>query len=282
MRKTLPVLAALVLTAATAQAVEVPVRYSVSFKEYKQGVAQGTPLTFELHTDSACSGAFYSEVINGGDPGLRQAKIIVQKVKKQDPKPAKEMRLRAVLDPPPPLASPLYLRVTGVGIVGIGTDCQIQVPTVATHLAPPLLKDSTGAVLGIVREGVQIGFGGGVVPFFYTMGGRSVSLVVLDIGLGSSGLNFESGSPKNIFYESTDCSGPALIEDNGSSSFAIDQHAVVGTIVYLQDGPFSPTTSHSWKSSSFGCTASSATVDLAPTTSSDLSVFVPPFSVELQ
>ncbi|MDG2304647.1 MAG: hypothetical protein P8R42_08300 [Candidatus Binatia bacterium] len=71
--------------ASTAPAAQLPVHYSVDFKEFKR-VDAGTALDFEIFSDGACSIPVHFETLVAGDPGLRQEKVLSQKVKNQSPK----------------------------------------------------------------------------------------------------------------------------------------------------------------------------------------------------
>ena len=51
------VVMAVLVTPTTAWATDVPARYVVDLRDLKRGAVAGTPLTFQLYTDSACTAA---------------------------------------------------------------------------------------------------------------------------------------------------------------------------------------------------------------------------------
>lgn len=106
-------------------------------------------------------------------------------------------------------------------------------------------------------------------------GGLPVAFAILGDGslVGSSGTG--------VFYESGDCTGPALIRVFGNAVVA--QSAVVGTLLYYTTATGSSITYHSANTGQGCSVASSQTLTLAPTNGSvDLSTFVAPFHVSVR
>ena len=120
----------LVLLPAVAWAVELPVSYLVDYKQFSRNVRAGDTLTFEIHTDAACTAAVYTEGITAGtvgDPEILTDKLIPKKVSGASTRPVKTMRLSTVLVPPSVQAQ-FWLKVVGTGIIGVPEGCQPQVP----------------------------------------------------------------------------------------------------------------------------------------------------------
>jgi hypothetical protein len=107
---------------AAGNAGDLSLAYTVDAKELKQAVA-GTALTFELYEDEACSTLLSSaQVLVEDVDQLLQLKLARPK---GAPKPAKAVELRHVLEGAA-LPRTLYLKVTGTGVLAVGSDCQVQ------------------------------------------------------------------------------------------------------------------------------------------------------------
>lgn len=110
-----------------ARAAEYPVSYLVEAKALSTLVS-GDSLTFELYSDAACSTLVHSESVMAGTDALIVEQIRQKKLKDQDPKPIKAIRLLTVLSPAT-VADQFYLVVTGTGVTPVGTSCQVVPPT---------------------------------------------------------------------------------------------------------------------------------------------------------
>lgn len=115
-------------TPVVAHAVAVPVRYAVQAQPLRAAVA-GTPLTFTLFSDGACSTLVASRTINVEDvPVIEKLTTFVPVAVKGGPKPARKPKadeLEATLTGVMPAAS-YYLVVSGTGITPLGQACQAQ------------------------------------------------------------------------------------------------------------------------------------------------------------
>jgi hypothetical protein len=102
---------------------DIRVSYLADLKTLKSGAPAGTPLTFQLFTDSACTTAVSSEVVNVETLTLlQQVKAVAVSGGAKAPKP---VELRHVISGV--TAQPLfYLKVTGSGVSPIGGACQLQ------------------------------------------------------------------------------------------------------------------------------------------------------------
>jgi hypothetical protein len=116
-------LAALLLLPHRAIAADVPVTYTVEEKPLKAVVA-GTPLTFELYTDSACSGPIaHSQVVNVEDTErIVRLKPFNPKNATKKPNTAELRKTLAGVNED----GVLFLKVTGEGIAPVGGACQAQ------------------------------------------------------------------------------------------------------------------------------------------------------------
>lgn len=145
-RTFVPVVFLLSMLAATftVRAADLPVSYLVDEKALKAAVA-GTALTFELHTDRACTSPIVVQAVL-----IEQVDVVsrLKRVKaKQSPDPPKTTELRHTLADVPSL-TPLY-RVTGTGVTPLGSECQVQAAGVAgppgpTGLEGPYCTPSSG------------------------------------------------------------------------------------------------------------------------------------------
>ena len=131
----------LLVPAVPVWAVDVPVSYTVDDKALKAAVS-GTPLTFTLYSDSACTTSVHTQVVNSEN--VR----VISKLKRFNPtgaaKPPKTDELATTLTGVVPASAPLYLQVTGTGITPVGGACQVQasgmpggVGSAPTPPAPP-------------------------------------------------------------------------------------------------------------------------------------------------
>ena len=112
------------------------VSYRIDQKTWRKGVDAFTPLTFALYHDENCTDpAAAPEDLFAGDDSITYELPKAKGVKKGT-KPPKETVIQTVLGASG-LAGPLFLEVTGAGVLPIGTSCQVQVPTVGTGAAGP-------------------------------------------------------------------------------------------------------------------------------------------------
>lgn len=115
--------AILIQVASAAWAEDVQVRYLVDPNEFKAAVA-GTPLSFELYSDGACTSLVGSQTINAEDVDLVEV-LKVQKVKGDTSPQAKTARIQQMLTGAAAAAA-YYAKVTGTGVVPVGGPCQFQ------------------------------------------------------------------------------------------------------------------------------------------------------------
>jgi hypothetical protein len=126
-----------------------PVRYRVDQKVFKKQVAAATPLAFELHDDAACqNAALHTESKAAGDASL-SFEFPVTKGVKGGPKPVKQTEIRTVLGDTG-LSGPLFLAVTGDGIVPVGGACQPQVAAAGEPGPPGPPGDDAFALFAVV------------------------------------------------------------------------------------------------------------------------------------
>lgn len=123
------VIAFLVACSGSAWAGVVPVVYDAEFKAFKKDVVSGDVLSFEFYGDAGCTVPIQTTAVTAGDPTVLFEKVIAQKAK-QGPKVEKIMRLRTVVNVSSSSGA-RFLRVTGAGIVGTPSECQVQGATPA-------------------------------------------------------------------------------------------------------------------------------------------------------
>ena len=111
------------------------VSYTVDLKTWKKNVVATTQLNFSLYSDETCTTLLASEPLLAGDTMITYELPKLKPVK-QGPRPAKATVIRTVLSASG-LAGPLFLEVTGTGIVPVGTSCQVQEPTAAPAAPDP-------------------------------------------------------------------------------------------------------------------------------------------------
>jgi len=144
MRRLLATLLVTLLAPAAARAADVRVSYLVNGAELKNNAVAGTPLTFELHTTSACAAAVATAVVNVENVDLLEALKAVGA--KNGPKPPKQTEIRWTLTGVTPAPS-FFLEVTGTGVVPVGGACQLQYASGGGTLPPPPLSCPPDAVI---------------------------------------------------------------------------------------------------------------------------------------
>lgn len=126
------------LSAAPASAADIQVSYRVDAKLLKKSTPAGTPLSFQLFTDSTCAtSAGAAQVVNVEAVTLiEQPRLIKVKGGPTPPVTAEVRHTMTGLTPQPAF----YAQVTGTGITPIGTACQLQTASVGGTLPPPPLS----------------------------------------------------------------------------------------------------------------------------------------------
>ncbi len=211
---------------------------------------------------------------------------VISKLKRFNPsgatKPPKTDELRTTLTGVTP-TSPLYLKVTGTGITSVGGDCQAQASGVPGTQTGFVVKDSTGATLGVYDGGATL---------------RSISGSIVRLVIDTTG--FPTYYFVQFYYVNGNCTGPALSSVNTT---LVKNSQAAGTTVYGNPGSGASTGTNSYLyryyvvasqtdcDTNFGpgsafiapdgcCFTSAQTITVGPVVSEDLSGFVPPFHIE--
>jgi len=124
------------LGAAPASAADIQVGYRVDAKLLKKNTPAGTPLSFQLFTDSTCAtSAGAPQVANAEAVTLiEQPRLIKVKGGPTRPSVAGIRWTLTGITPQPAF----YAQVTGTGIAPVGGACQLQTASVGGTLPPPL------------------------------------------------------------------------------------------------------------------------------------------------
>ena len=138
-----------------------------------------------------------------------------------------------------------------------------------------VVKDSNGTLIGFYAFSPT-----------YINGGRESVLIKTPAGayfaVGINGAQFGGGELSYIDYASSNCTGQAYVSDSfvdGTAPPVMPMAAVMGTTAYIP-GTTPSTVAIQSQLTSAGCTTNSYTGTELPVSSTmDLSVFVPPFSV---
>ncbi len=123
------------LAAITARAAALPVSYLVDLRALKTSTPSGTPLTFTLYSDNACTRQVASQVVNVEDVN------VIESLKRLTPRGATKApqtaRLTTTLSG---ISAPgsLFLTVSGPGITAVGASCQVQVGRAEEGILPSL------------------------------------------------------------------------------------------------------------------------------------------------
>lgn len=107
-----------------AMSADVPVSYKVDSRALKSASVAGNNLTFELYSDSGCTSAVASKVVDIADASILIKQYTLARVKGGS-SISKVSQIETVLTGVT-VSESLYLKVTGAGIVAVGGDCQVQ------------------------------------------------------------------------------------------------------------------------------------------------------------
>ena len=113
-----------------AQGADLPVSYLVNLNALRASAPAGTPLTFALYIDDACTTEVASQVVNVENVNVIECLIQVRPTG-ATPAP-RTARLTATLNRVT-AGGNLYLTVTGPGIQPVGGTCQVQPAQAAGH-----------------------------------------------------------------------------------------------------------------------------------------------------
>lgn len=130
---------------ASAAGAVVGVNYRADFKAWKAAATSSDTLSFSLHDDENCANAaLHQEDLVAGDMTLSYVLVKPKKIK-GGIKPTKEVLIRTNLMAGA-VAGPLFLELTGTGIVPIGDACQVQESVTGSgNAGPPGLDGLDGA-----------------------------------------------------------------------------------------------------------------------------------------
>jgi hypothetical protein len=283
--------ALLLALAPLAQGADLPVSYTVDERALKLAVA-GTNVTFDLYTDSACTGpiAHTETVAIESVDVISRLKLFVPKGATVKPPKTDELRHTLIgVDP----ATSAYLMVTGVGIAAVGGACQPQPSGVAGPPGPPggpagppgpsgpgatIVKDATGVLIGTYQlvEGVdRTNITSSAHPGLL----RTVNGTVVELALDR--VNSLYGTAW-LAYPTSDCSGSGLILLEKDPSHVVAAPSFVdGTTLYYAAGQFSSEGYSSIKTADGSCYGgTSGSGYLAPAASIDIGELVSPFHLE--
>ena len=261
-------------------AADLAVSYTVQEKPLKDAGA-GTPFTFSLYSDNGCTALVHMATVNSEDVDFISRLLLFRP--KNDVKQPKTVELRHTLRGVTP-ASVHYLRVTGSGVVASGATCQAQAAAVAGPPGAPgiqgppgprgpsgpgaVVKDASGAVIGpwgpdglAWMQGVMVTASNGRVGI---------------LGV----LTTEFYGTSNVYWESGDCTGPALMQAD-DNPVPLNSALVNGT-AYFPAVSASTRTLHSYRTTTGPCKAVSFSGQFSVAETLDVSGFIPPFHVELQ
>jgi hypothetical protein len=263
-RAQLFIAAVLLASTATVQAVDLPVRYTVEKKALKAAVT-GTPLTFQLFTDGACTSLTFSQTFPVDVVEIVQLRFLKPSGSSMSAPKAAELRyvLHAV-----PTVAPLYLKVSGAGVIPEGEDCQAQAITFAPA-APPVpgtsfvVKDANNTVVA-----TYIGAGPIGLNAMRAFAGAVVELTVAQDTISGTG---------RLVYDNPTCQDPPLMTLGVLGSLG-DVAVVIGTEIYYQAGPLVPQPTL-YEKGPGGICSLSGPGQAAPTISEDISGLTPPFRV---
>lgn len=276
-------LTALLVLPSLARAADLSVEYTAREKDLKAAIA-GTPLTFALYSDAACTTLVQSTIV-----AVENVELITklkQFTPKNDTKLPNTVELHTVLGGVTP-GGPRYLTVTGTGVVAVGSACQVQAAAGLGNGpgANLLVKDSNGATFGLYDAGPS----GNTIR---SVGGRQAFVVAQLPGIAQGAFDF--------LFTSANCTGTALTYVDAYS--LVTNATLVGTTLYTFPATGASTTYNSRLHREalvtsqtecnlyFGgapfvapdgcCIPESFTLPLGPALSDDVSAFVPPLHIE--
>jgi hypothetical protein len=216
---TFAVLSALIATP-RADAADVRVHYLLDERALR-AVDASSPVQIALFTDASCTAATFAAALALGDVDLL-ARVATTRLRGA-PKAAKSADLSHTLRNVP-AAAPLYARVTGPGIVPVGSACQIQNGAVPPR-GMPVLVDAAGTVLGPYGLSADNGFPVWIRPF----GDLTYAVVVESTTM--------HGDAPELYYEAADCSSAPLIYADYYSQLLFFQSVSRGTTLYYPASP---------------------------------------------
>ncbi len=210
--------------ASVAGAATLPLAYRVEAKALKAAVS-GTSLTLELFRDAACTQLHHSAAVTIDDLDfITQLKLFKPKGGAKQPKSAE---LRHTLDGVP-ATGPLYLKVSGTGILALGDDCQLQASEGTGRAGAALVViDANGTIVGPTSNNavyVKNATNGRIVLANFTTAG------------------FLEGYFS--YYESNDCSGQPIINVYPPALYR-EATGYADGLLYVPGLPEATTTSHS-------------------------------------
>jgi len=262
---------------ALTRAADLDVSYLVQLSPLKKTTIAGTPLTFSLYNDSACTTQVASQVVNVENVSLiEQLKVLAPK---NSPKPTATARLTTKMTGVTPPAQ-AYLKVTGTGVTAVGGNCQLQVSS-KTSAPGGIWKDAKGVVIGPLSTAVLPASGGTPLgAALYSVPGSVIQLGILADG---SGFEPDGASCLRVWFATTDCSGPGYMFPDNAPNWAL----ISGTTAFYPTTTSVPSVSvQSFKGncgSSSGChPISFSLTSFVLAATADLSGFMPPFHMELQ
>lgn len=202
-RRPLLVLVAVLALAPAAEAADIQVTYRVDAKALKVGTPAGTPLTFQLYSDSACTtAAGAAQVVNVEAVSLIEAPKLIKV--KGGPKPPSVAEINYTMTGIAPQPA-FYAKVTGAGVTPVGGACQLQPGQARPSI--PVLVDSNGTTLGNLT-----GVGSGAIGVLVRRAGISTVFLLN----GSTGLYGNYA----VYYTSSDCSGQPYFQDGLGAALA--------------------------------------------------------------
>jgi len=235
----------------------------------------GTPFTFQLFSDSVCTALVQSQIAPVDAVDLVQLRLLKPRGGGSVPKAAE---IRHTLIGVPAVA-PLYLKVSGTGVLALGSDCQPQPITSAGSAPPPppagvlVVKDANDTVVGNF-----IGTSSGSGDVARIVAGRAVHLRVFNQGTPSI-----SGDSLLAFGDST-CSTPplGLFDLSVVSSDVFPNVQIIGQTLYYPVGPTAPQNAQAFLVDYGDCVLNQNIpnpIPVAPFATEDIGLLTPPFRV---
>jgi hypothetical protein len=273
-------LGVLVLGVSLATASDLPVTYAVQEKPLKTSGIAGTPLTFTLYSDNACTQQVYQAVVPIENVELiSRLKLLTPKGAVKGPTTDELHTMLTGVE----LPAQTYLKVTGMGVTASGGDCQLQVSS-KTSAPGAVWKDANGLTIGPLSNDMNIrsaGSASGANPVSAALSGVPGTVVQAPIAGDGSGF----ADPLCILFSSTGCTGQAFINEGrlfGGDAFAPPAlGGVVGTTLYYASGEPTAVSVQS-ADCDHVCFPDSFPAMAYPTTAASVSAFTAPFHLEMQ